>query len=77
MNGHDQVPVLILHVLEADITEDTSVVEEHINAAEGLDGSLDDSVTILDTVVVSYGLTASSFDLVDNDISSLLSLKRQ
>jgi len=71
MHGHNQIPVLVLHVLEADITEDTSVVDQDIDAAECLDGGLDDLVAIGDTVVVGNGLAACGFDLVDNNISGL------
>lgn len=68
---HDEVPVHILHVLEADITEDTGVVDENIDAAESLDSSLDDLVTILDAVVVGNGLATGGLDLVDDNIGSL------
>ena len=67
----DEVPVLILHVLEGDVAEDTGVVDEDIDAAELLDGGLDDLVAVLDAVVVGDGLAASGLDLVDNHIGSL------
>lgn len=68
---HDEVPVLVCEVLEANVTEDTGIVDEDIDAAKGLDGGVDDLVTILDAVVVGDGLAASGLDLVDDDISSL------
>jgi hypothetical protein len=68
---HDQVPVLILDVLEADISQDTGVVDEDIDSAEGIDGSLDDALAVLDRVVVGDGLSAGGLDLVDDDIGSL------
>lgn len=71
MNTVDQVPVLILHVLETDITQDTSVVEEHIDATKVLNGSLDDALSVLDAVVVGDGLTAGGADLVDDHICGL------
>jgi hypothetical protein len=67
----DEVPVLVLHVLEADIAQDAGVVDEDIDAAESLDGRLDDAVAILDAVVVGDGLAASGLDLVDDNIGSL------
>jgi hypothetical protein len=67
----DEVPVLVRHVLEADIAQDTGIVEEDVDSTEGLDGSLDDSVAVLDAVVVGNGLAASGFDLVDDDICGL------
>src|SRR5665213_413983 len=40
MDFHNQIPVIILHVLEAYVPEDTSIVDEDIDPAEALDGSL-------------------------------------
>lgn len=48
VNLHHQIPVLILHVLEADVSENAGVVDEHIDPAERLDGGLDNPVAILD-----------------------------
>jgi hypothetical protein len=67
----DEVPILILDVLEADVAEDTGVVDQHIDAAESLDGGLDDALAVLDGIVVGNGLAAGSLDLVDNNIGSL------
>lgn len=67
----DEIPVLVGQVLEANVTQDTGVVDENIDATKGLEGGLNDSVSILDTVVVSDGLAARSYDLVDDHISSL------
>ena len=63
---HDQVPILILHVLEADVSQDASIVDQDVYPAEILDGGIDDSLAILDAVVVGNRLTASGFDLVDD-----------
>lgn len=71
MNRLDQVPVLILHVLEADIPQNTSIVYEDIDAPEAVDSGLDDGFAILDAVVVCYGLSALGTDLVDDGISGL------
>jgi hypothetical protein len=68
---HDQVPILVLEVLEANVTQDTGVVDEDIDSAKCLDGSLNDGLAILDGIVVGDGLAASSLDLVDDDIGSL------
>lgn len=71
MNLEDQVPVLILHVLEADITENASIVDQDVNPSKGLDGSLDNGLSVLYTVIVGYGLAASSFDLLDDGVGGL------
>jgi hypothetical protein len=68
---HHQIPVLVFHVLEADVAKDAGVVDEDINPAKGLDGSLDDPVAILDGVVVCDGFTASGCDLFDDLVGSL------
>jgi hypothetical protein len=67
----DQVPVLVLHVLEADVAQDAGVVDQDVDAPKGLDGRLDDLVAVLDAVVVGNGLAACGLDLVDDDIRSL------
>jgi hypothetical protein len=41
MHCVDQIPVLIRHVLKADITKNASIVDEDIDAAERVDSSLD------------------------------------
>jgi hypothetical protein len=67
----NQIPILVLNVLEADIAENTSVVDEDIDAAEGLDSSIDDFLSVLDAVVVGNSLSAVLLDLIDNYIGSL------
>ena len=69
--GLDEVPILIFHVLEADISQNSRIVEEDIDAAEGINGSLDDLVAILDAVIVGYGLATCLLDLIDDDICGL------
>ena len=68
---HDQIPILIFHVLEADIAEDAGIVEKHIDPTEALDGSLDDLVTITDIVIVCNGFASCLFDLFDNEVRRL------
>jgi hypothetical protein len=71
MNVHNEVPVLILHVLEADIPKDASVVDQNVDASEVLDSGLNDLLAICYAVVVGYGFTAGSFYLIDDNIGSL------
>lgn len=68
---HNEVPVLILHVLEADIPEDAGIVDEHVDPAKGLDRRLDDLVSILNRVVVRDGLAAGGCDFVDDSVGRL------
>jgi hypothetical protein len=44
----DQIPVCLLHILEADISQNTSVVDEDIDATECVDSCLNDGFSILD-----------------------------
>lgn len=71
MDCDDKIPVLVCYVLEADIAEDTGVVDEDVDAAVVLDGGLDDLVAILDAVVVAYCFAASGLDFVDDYICCL------
>jgi len=68
---HHQVPVLVFHVLEADVAQDAGIVDEDVNPAKGLDRGLDDLAAVLDGVVVCDGLAASRCDLLDNLVRGL------
>lgn len=71
MDAVDQVPVLVLHILETDIPQDSGVIKQHIDATEILDRSFNDTLAILNTVVVGDRLTTGGPDLIDDDIGSL------
>ena len=67
----DQIPVGILHVLEADITEDTGVVDEDVNATKVLESCFYNGFTILHAVVVGCRLASSGFDFIDDSVGGL------
>ena len=71
MDLNDQIPILILHVLKADVPKNTSIIDEHVNPPKLLDSSLDDLLAILDAVVVRDRLAASGCDFVDDNIGGL------
>lgn len=71
MHPHDQIPICISHVFEADIPQDSSIVDQDIYPAVCLDCSLDDLVAILDRVVIGSRLASSGLDLVHDDIGGL------
>jgi hypothetical protein len=68
----DEVPVLLLHVLEADVAENASIVDEHIDAPKAVDGRLDDGLSILNRIVVGNGLAACSADRLDDFVCGLV-----
>lgn len=71
MNIHNEVPVLILHVLEADIPKDASVVDQNIDTPEALDSGLDDLLAMCNAVIVGYSFAPCSSDFIHNNIGSL------
>lgn len=68
----NQIPVLVLHVLKANIAQDTGVVDEHVHAAKVLDCGVDDGFAVLDAVIVGDGLAASGPNFVYHDVCGLL-----
>lgn len=62
---------MVLHVLEADIPKDTGIVNENINSTKILDSGIDDSVALLNTVVIRNRLASSGFDFGYDDICGL------
>ena len=75
MNLHDQIPVNLLHLLEGDVTEDTGVVDDDVDSAEGINSGLDNLVTELNGVLVSDSDTTGSLDLINDGISGVLGLR--
>ena len=71
MDGHDQIPVLVGHILKGDVSEDTSIVEQDIDSAVVFDRGIDDAVAVLDAVIVGYRFAACSSDFVNDDICGL------
>jgi hypothetical protein len=47
VHSHNLVPHLFVHVDKSLVPEDTGISHENVNGTEGIDCSLDDSVTIL------------------------------
>lgn len=71
MDLEDQIPVLVLDVLEADIAQDAGVVNEDVDATECLDGRVDDLVAILDGIIVGNCLATILLDLINYYIGGL------
>jgi hypothetical protein len=67
----DEIPVRLLHVLEADVAQDAGIVDEDVDAPKRVNGRLDDGLALLDRVVVGDGLASSGADLVDDLVGGL------
>jgi hypothetical protein len=68
----DEIPIRLLHVLEADISQNAGIVDEDIDPTEGVDGRLDDGFSILDRVVVGDRLAACGADVLDDFVCGLV-----
>eukprot|EP00754_Rhynchopus_humris_P036759 Rhum_TRINITY_DN18852_c0_g1::Rhum_TRINITY_DN18852_c0_g1_i1::g.168597::m.168597 len=66
VHRHDEVPVVVGHLLEAAVAQDAGVVDHDVNAAEVLDRCRHDLLAELDAVVVGRRLAANGADLGDN-----------
>lgn len=71
VNVVNQIPVSISNLFEGNVAQDAGIVNDDVDSTKGLDGGINDLVTVFNRVVVSNGLTASSDNLFDNNISSL------
>jgi hypothetical protein len=54
MHFHDEIPIELSHLLEGDISQNTSVVNDNINSAEGIDSGFDDFLSKFNRIVVGY-----------------------
>lgn len=71
MNLDNQVPILVFHILKADITENARIVDQDVNPSKLLDGSLDDVLSIFDAVVIGNCVSTCSSDHIDNNVGGL------
>ncbi len=63
MDAVDLLPVVIGHLLEADVAQDAGVVDDDVEAAEGVESGLDKARAVFDRVVVGDGLAAGGLNL--------------
>lgn len=71
MNLDDQIPIFILHILEANIPQNARIIDQDVNPSKILDGCLNDTLAIDHIVVVRNRFPARSSDLVDDHIGGL------
>jgi hypothetical protein len=64
----------LLHVLEADVAQNARIVDEDVDATEGVNGGLDDGFSILDRVVIGDGFPASGADRFNDFVCGLYGL---
>ena len=65
----DRVPVLFAQVHEDAVAQDARVVHEHVERAEGIEGTLDETLApfpLRDVVVVRNGVATHGGDLRDD-----------
>lgn len=59
MYGEDGIPVGVFHVLDRNIPEDASIIDENIDPSIVLDSSVNDLFSILNAVIVGDGCPTS------------------
>ena len=75
MHAHNRVPVLFRHVEDHPVAQDTGVVHDDVELAEGIAGALDDAfgrLEVGDAVAVGDGLATGLLDVVDDLLSRTL-----
>lgn len=68
MNRHNLVPLFIGHCSERFVTQDTSIVDDDVNCAEGLHTGFDDSFAILNGMLIAHSLSTSLADLCNSGV---------
>jgi len=72
MNLHDQIPVLVAHILETDVAQDTGIVDEDVYPTESIDRCTNDLFAIFgNIVIVGYGVATVLFDETYDLVCSL------
>lgn len=64
----DRVPQVVVHVCESLVAQNTGVVDQDINTAEGIDSGLDDILAIFAGCLVANSLAAHLLDLLDHGL---------
>lgn len=62
------VPEAVVHVGEGLVTQDTSIVDQDINAAKAVNGRLDDGFAVLAGSLVANSLATHLLNLLDNGL---------
>ncbi|KAI6769210.1 hypothetical protein HG531_010314 [Fusarium graminearum] len=71
MDVQDRVPEIVVHVGEGLVAEDTGIVDHDIDAAKGINSSLDDLLTIFSGGLDTDGLATKLLDLSNHGLRSI------
>lgn len=71
MHLDNQLPIRVLHILERNISQDSSIVEEDVYSSELLYCSLDNLLSVFYRVVVGDGFSSRLADLFDDEVGGL------
>ena len=71
MHLHDEIPIVILHVPEGDISENSGVIDQDMDSSERPDGSFNNLLPELHRIVVGNGLSSSLLYFINNDVCRL------
>lgn len=70
MNFHDEIPILIFHLLEGDISEDSCIIDEDIDSSEIIHCCFNNLISKLDRIIVGYSRASFRFNFLNNFICS-------
>ena len=71
MDFNDQIPVVVGHILEADISQNAGIVEENIDSSELPNSGINDFFAVLHAVVVCDCFASSCLDFINDYIGGL------
>lgn len=54
VDRHDDIPLIVGHVGKCLVPENASIVDQYVDSAEVVDGSFDDSITILNRCLIAH-----------------------
>jgi hypothetical protein len=72
VNLHDYVPVLIFHILQAYIPQDSSIIDQNIYPSKALDSCIYYFLSEFDTIVIWDGNTSVIDDFFDDFVCGLI-----
>lgn len=71
MNLVNKIPILVLHVLKANVPQNARIVNENINSTKALYGRINNPLAIGNAIVIGHGLSSILLDFVNDNVGSL------